>query len=79
MKLIGGWAEIRLAADFVALVDISSYQVFPMSYDAVPVFVTNHRSTGFEIHALLNWGKARPSNMTCAYRMIAPRRASFGG
>jgi hypothetical protein len=73
-ELVGGWAEIRLAADFVAVIDTSSYQVFTTSYDAVPVFVTNRRTTGFEIHALARWEKARPSHTRCAYHVIARRR-----
>jgi hypothetical protein len=74
VELIGGWAEIPLAADFAAAIDTSSYQVFATSYDPVSVFVSNRSTTGFEIHALAISGKGRRSTIRCAYRVIARRR-----
>jgi hypothetical protein len=74
VELIGGWAEIALAADFAAAIDTSSYQVFATSYDPVSVFVTGRNAAGFEIHALAISGKSRPSTIRCAYRVIARRR-----
>jgi hypothetical protein len=74
VELIGGWAEILLAADFSSAIDTSSYQVFATSYDPVSVFVSNRSTAGFEIHALAMSGKSRQSTIRCAYRVIARRR-----
>ena len=74
VELIGGWAEVILAADFVANADTSCYQVFATSYAAVPVFVSNRHETGFEIHAIRT-ARAGPSRARCAWRVIGPRRA----
>jgi hypothetical protein len=74
VELIGGWAEIPLAADFAAAIETSSYQVFVTSYDPVSVFVTNRSTAGSEIHAPAMSGKSRQSTIRCAYRVIARRR-----
>jgi hypothetical protein len=73
VELIGGWAQVVLDAAFVANVDTSRYQVFATSYDAVPVFVSNRRATGFEIHAI-PITRAAPSRARCAWRAIGHRR-----
>jgi hypothetical protein len=73
VELIGGWAEVTLAADFIANVDTSRYHVFATSYAAVPVFVSNRHATGFEIHAI-PVARARLSRARCAWRAIGPRR-----
>jgi hypothetical protein len=75
VDLIGGWAEINFDRDFAAAVDTLNYHVFATSYDAVPVFIANRRSTGFEIHTLSTHRKARPSNTRCSYLVIARRKA----
>src|SRR5512146_2559104 len=75
VALIGGWAEVNLAADFVANVDTSCYQVFATSYAAVPVFVSDRHATGFEIHAVPT-ARAGPSRARCAWRAIGPRRVA---
>jgi hypothetical protein len=75
VELIGGWAEVILAADFVANADTSCYQVFATSYAAVPVFVSNRHPTGFEIHAVPT-SRPGPSRARCAWRVIGPRRTA---
>lgn len=76
VELIGGWAEVMLAADFVAQADTRRYQVYLTSYDAVQVFVQNRTGRSFEIHAMPARG-ARKSAATCGYRVVAPRAAAL--
>jgi hypothetical protein len=79
VELIGGWAEVALAADFAGRVDTSDYQVFLTSYDAVVVFVQNRTPRGFEIHALRALEGRLGFATRCGYRVVArrlPRPAS---
>ncbi|MEO8507332.1 MAG: hypothetical protein ABI593_06850 [Betaproteobacteria bacterium] len=73
VELIGGWAEVMLAAAFVAQADTRRYQVYLTSYDAVQVFVQNRTGRSFEIHAMPARVGMRKSAATCGYRVIAPR------
>jgi len=73
VELIGGWAEVSLAPEFVAAVDAARYQVFLTSYDAVVVFVQNRTPKGFEIHALSVQSHKLPRSTCCAYRVMAHR------
>lgn len=76
VELIGGWAEVTLAADFVAQADTRRYQVYLTSYDAVQVFVQNRTGRSFEIHAMPARGGMRKSASTCGYRVVALRAAA---
>lgn len=77
VELIGGWAEVMLAADFVARADTRRYQVYLTSYDAVQVFVQNRTTLGFEIHAMPARRGVLKSAATCGYRVVAPRAAAL--
>ena len=72
VELIGGFADVPLAAEFAATIDASSYQAFASSYDAVAVFVSNRTPRGFQIHAIRT-GRTRLSATRCAWHLIGRR------
>lgn len=73
--LTGGWAEVRLAAEFQRRADTAGYQVCLTSYDAVLVFVHNRTTGSFEIHTLPVRGLRHRGGGRCGYRVVAPRRS----
>ncbi len=68
--LIGGWAEVELDHDFVALNDGPEYQVFLTSYAPVQLFVQNRTARSFEIHALPSPDGRRLVGTRCGFHVI---------
>ncbi len=68
-RLRKGVCQVKLDAEFAALVDTSHYQVFLTAYDPVPLYVSKRSPKGFEIRAM---GEAA-GMARCAYRIVAKR------
>jgi len=75
VELIGGWAQVTLAADFASQVANSDYQVLLTSYDAAVVFVQNRTAQGFEIHTSSVVKTKKSSAIRCGYCVLARRRS----
>lgn len=75
-ELIGGWAEVVLDEDFIALLAPEPFQVFLTSYDAVLLFVQNRTGTSFEIHTcpLMKGHRKLPAH--CGWRAVGRRAAA---
>jgi hypothetical protein len=69
-RLVDGRAEVRLDADFAALVTDDAYHVFVTSYeDNNGLFVTGRTMTGFEVRAAVATASGEFS-----YRVVAMRK-----
>jgi hypothetical protein len=69
-----GVCDVRLDAEFAALVDTSSYQVFLTSYGPASLYVSKRSTKSFEIRVIADDGGAVAKTVRCAYRIVARRK-----
>ncbi len=70
-RLVGGRAEVRLEADYAAVVQNEAYRVFlTPEGDCRGLYVSTKAPTGFEVREL----QGGTSTLTFSYRVVAKRR-----
>ena len=72
-RISKGVCQVNLDADFAALVDTSSYQVFLTPYDPVSLYVSKRSGKGFEIRSMPDANGDITRSARCAYRIVARR------